>query len=70
MNFPIPDFIPVPSPEVMLVISIVSLAVGICLVGAGVLYLFLNKGKKAAFVWIFICVGVLLIANYGIQLLL
>ena len=43
MNFPIPDFVPVPSAEIMQTISIVS--------------------------WIVIGVGVLLIANHGIQLL-
>ena len=30
MNFPIPDFVPVPSAEIMHTISIVSLIVGIC----------------------------------------
>ena len=73
MNFPIPDFIPIPSAEIMQTISIVSLIVGICLVGAGLLFLFLNqkKGneKKAAALWIVIGVGVLLIVNHGIQLL-
>lgn len=36
MNFPIPDFVPVPSAEIMQTISIVLLFVGICLVGMGV----------------------------------
>lgn len=36
MNFPIPDFVPVPSAEIMQTISIVSLIIGICLVGVGV----------------------------------
>ena len=55
MNFPIPDFVPVPSAEIMQTISIVSLIVGICLVGVGLLFQFLckrnfsvtrKKGKK------------------------
>ena len=73
MNFPIPDFVPVPSAEIMHTISIVSLIVGICLVGAGLLFLFLNKRKgkenKATALWVVIGIGVLLIANHGIQLL-
>lgn len=73
MNFPIPDFLPVPSAEIMQSISIVSLIVGICLVGVGLIILFLNKRKrkekKATALWIVIGVGVLLIVNHGIQLL-
>lgn len=73
MNFPIPDFVPVPSAEIMHTISIVLLIVGICLVGVGLLFLFLNKKKgkenKATALWVVIGVGVLLIANHGIQLL-
>ena len=73
MKFPIPDFVPVPSAEIMQIISIMSLIVGICLVGVGLLFLFLNKKKgkekKAAVLWIVIGVGVLLIVNHGIQLL-
>ena len=73
MNFPIPDFVPVPSAEIMHTISIVSLIVGICLVGVGLLFLFLNKRKgkenKAIALWVVIGIGVLLIANHGIQLL-
>lgn len=73
MNFPIPDFIPVPSAEIMQAISIVSLIAGVCFVGVGLLLLFLNKKKgnekKATSLWIIIGVGVLLIANHGIQLL-
>ena len=73
MNFPIPDFVPVPSAEIMQTISIISLIIGICLVGAGLLFLFLNKKKgnekKATVLWIIIGVGVLLIANCGIRLL-
>lgn len=73
MNFPIPDFVLVPSSEIMQTISIVSLIVGICLVGAGLLFLFLNKKKgkerKSTTLWIITGVGVLLIANHGIQLL-
>lgn len=72
MDFPIPDFIPVPSSETMLTISIVSLIVGICLVGIGILLLFLRKrkGKKLTVSWICIAIGALLIANHGIQLLM
>ncbi|NBH84912.1 hypothetical protein D7X88_16670 [bacterium C-53] len=73
MNFPIPDFVPVPSAEIRHTISIVSLIVGICLVGVGLLFLFLNKRKgkenKATALWVVIGIGVLLIANHGIQLL-
>ena len=73
MNFPIPDFVRVPSAEIMQTISIVSLIVGICLVGVGLIFLFLNKRKgkekKATALWIVIGIGVLLIVNHGIQLL-
>ena len=73
MSFPISGFVPVPSAETMQIISIAALFAGICLVGAGTLLLFLNKKKgeekKAAVLWIFIGVGVLLIVNHGIQLL-
>ena len=73
MNFPIPDFVSVPSAEIMQTISIISLIIGICLVGAGLLFLFLNKKKgkekKATALWVVIGIGVLLIANHGIQLL-
>ena len=73
MNFPISDFVPVPSAEIMQTISIVSLIAGICLVGVGLIFLFLNKRKgkekKATALWIVIGVGVLLIVNHGIQLL-
>ncbi len=72
MNFPIPSFIPVPGAETMRLISIISLIAGICVTVAGVLFLFLNKrkgNKKNTLAWILICVGVLLIANHGIQLI-
>ena len=72
MNFPIPSFIPVPGAETMQIISSVSLIVGICVTVVGVLFLFLNKRKgkkKNTLAWILICVGVLLIANHGIQLI-
>ncbi|EOS27857.1 hypothetical protein C807_04055 [Lachnospiraceae bacterium 28-4] len=73
MNFPIPDFVPVPSAEIIQTISIVSLIVGICLVGVGLIFLFLNKRKgkekKTTALWIVIGIGVLLIVNHGIQLL-
>ncbi len=71
MDFPIPDFIPVPNTETMQMISIVSLIVGICLVVAGAVFLLLNKRKvkKSTLTWIVICVGALLIVNHGIQLI-
>ena len=72
MNFPIPSFIPVPGAETMQLISIVSLIVGICITVAGAAFLFLSKrkgNKKNTLAWILICVGVLLIANHGIQLI-
>ncbi|RKI86937.1 hypothetical protein D7V94_22045 [Parablautia intestinalis] len=78
MNFPIPDFVPVPSAEIMQTIRVVSLIVGICLVGVGLLFQFLfkknffcnkKKEKKATALWVVIGIGVLLIANHGIQLL-
>ena len=69
MNFPIPDFVPVPSAEIMQTISIVSLIVGICLVGVDCFSKKKGKEKKATALWIVIGVGVLLIVNHGIQLL-
>lgn len=72
MDFPIPDFIPVPGAETMQPISIISLIVGICVTVAGVLLLFLHKrngNKKNTLAWIFIGIGVLLIANHGVQLI-
>ena len=71
MDFPIPDFIPVPNAEAMQMISIVSLIVAICLVVAGAVFLLLSKrkGKKSTLAWIVICVGALLIVNHGIQLI-
>lgn len=71
MDFPIPDFIPVPNAEAMQMISIVSLIVGICLVVAGAVFLLLSKRKekKSTLAWIVICVGALLIVNHGIQLI-
>lgn len=71
MNFPIPDFITIPNSEAMLTISIVMLIVGICFVGCGIVSLFLRKrkGKKTTIPWVFIVIGILLMANHGIQLL-
>lgn len=69
MDFPIPNFIPVPNAEAMQMISIVSLIVGICLVVAGAVFLLLNKRKKSTLAWIVICVGALLIVDHGIQLI-
>jgi len=71
MNFPVPDFIPVPSSKAMFTVSIVLLIVGICFVSLGTVFLFLykRKQKKVTIPWICICVGILLMANHGIQLL-
>ena len=72
MNFPIPDFIPVPGAETLRLISIISLITGICFAVSGALLLFLNKRKgkeKNTLAWILICVGVLLTANHGLQLI-
>lgn len=46
MNLPIPDFIPVPSPEIMLTISVVLLTAGICLVVSGTCFLFFGSKKR------------------------
>lgn len=73
MRFPIPSFVPVLNPEVMRVVSFLSLIAGICLVCTMALFLLTigrtTEGKKKQFAWIFIGVGALLIFNYGIQLL-
>ena len=73
MNFPVPDYVTVPRAEIMQTISVVSLVVGICLVGAGLLFLFLNKRKgkenKNTFIWVLTGIGILLIVNHSIQLL-
>lgn len=72
MDLSIPDFVPIPNTETMATISIILLIVGICLVGLGVIFLYLRKrkGKKTTIPWICICAGILLVANHGIQLLL
>lgn len=73
MNFPVPDYVTVPSTEIMQTISVVSLVVGICLVGVGLFFLFLNKRKgkeqKNTFIWVLTGIGILLIVNHSIQLL-
>ncbi|APH15399.1 putative membrane protein [Clostridium sporogenes] len=71
MKYPFPDFVPVPSYEAMLTISIVSLFVGICLVCLGLLLLFLRKrkGKKTTIPWVCVSIGIILIANHSAQLL-
>lgn len=73
MRFPIPGFVPVPSPEVMRIISAVSLTAGVCLAGGAMLFLFLGKGRKiekrGRLAWISIGAGTVLILNHGIQLL-
>lgn len=72
MNLLIPNFVPIPNTQTMAAISTVLLIAGICLVGLGVIFLFLRKreGKKATISWICICAGILLVANHGVQLLL
>ncbi len=71
MNYPFPDFVPVPSHEAMLIISIVSLIIGICLICLGLLFLFLRKRKekKTTIPWVCVGIGIILIANHGAQLL-
>ncbi|MFD2131168.1 LPXTG cell wall anchor domain-containing protein [Pseudogracilibacillus auburnensis] len=71
MNLPIPDFVPVFSPDTILTISIVLLIIGVCLVGVGLLMLFLykRKNKKVIVPWICTGAGLLLAINHGIQLL-
>lgn len=71
MNYPFPDFVPVPSPETMRTISIVSLFVGIAIICAGFVWLYLRKKskKKTVFPWVCIGIGAVLLANHGIQLL-
>ena len=71
MRFPIPDFVPVPGPETMHLISLVSLAVGIGLVGAAALSLLAKGGreKRRRYPYILMGTGVLLILNHGAQLL-
>lgn len=65
--------VPVPSVEIMKTIRVISLVVGICFVDVRLFFLFLNKKKgkekKTTALWIVMGVGVLLIMNYGIQLL-
>lgn len=73
MNFPVPDYVTVPNTEIMQTISVASLVVGICLVGVGLFFLFLNKRKgkeqKNTFIWVLTGIGILLIVNHSIQLL-
>ncbi|MCR1975464.1 hypothetical protein NSA52_15200 [Clostridium sporogenes] len=71
MNHTFPYFVPVPSHEAMLTISIVSLFVGICLVCLGLLLLLLRKrkGKKTTIPWACVSIGIILIANHSVQLL-
>ncbi len=69
--FPIPSFIPVPSAEVMFILSIISIIIGICLLIVGLVLYEKNKKmqKKSRASTVYIIIGVLLIANHGIQLL-
>lgn len=66
----IPGFIPVPGGETMVRISVIALAVGVCLAAAALLYLRRQKGKNTAPGWILLAVGVLLVINHGVQLML
>ncbi len=69
--FPIPSFIPVPSAGVMLILSIISIIIGICLLIVGLVLYKKNKKiqKKSIASTVCIIIGALLIANHGIQLL-
>ncbi len=72
MTVLIPNFIPVPDTEMRKLISITLLIAGICVTVVGVFFLFLNRreGKgQNTLAWVFICVGVLLTANHGLQLI-
>jgi len=71
MNYPFPDFVPVPSYETMHTISVESLIIGICIVCVGLVWLFLRKqnNKKTTLPWVCIGIGIVLFANHGIQLL-
>ena len=71
MNYPFPDFVPVPSHETMHTISVVSLIIGIFIVCVGFVWLFLRKqnNKKTTLPWVCIGIGTLLFANHGIQIL-
>lgn len=66
--FQIPSFVPVPSREVMLKLSIISVIVGICLIIAGLILNNRNK-KKGIAASICITIGIVIIVNHGIQLL-
>lgn len=73
MRLPIPGFVPVPGPETMHMISILSLIAGICLVGGAALFLFLKRGEmeetRKKRPWIVMGIGALLILNHAVQLL-
>ncbi|WP_338753356.1 hypothetical protein [Bacillus sp. FJAT-52991] len=68
VNFQVPSFIPIPSSETMMTISIIIVVIGLFLVILGVI---LQKGKQKTnrAAWVCIGIGVLLIINHGIQLL-
>ena len=68
----IPTWIPIPCPETMQCISIVSLIVGILFVIVGLILLHLDrkKGNKVnKMIWILIGIGAVLVICHGIQLL-
>lgn len=73
MRFPIPSFVPVPGPEVLRVISIVSFLAGLSLMAAGLLLLFrgLGRGKNGqrALTWTLLGAGALLSINHGLLLI-
>lgn len=66
-----PDFVPMPSPEIMQFISIVLFIVGIGLlvIGSFLLYFKKKKERKTAVAWVIIAIGIALIVNHGMQLL-
>ncbi len=68
VNFQPPSFVAIPSSEIMITISIVTMVIGLFLV---ILGLILQKRKKKTnrAAWICMGIGVLLIINHGIQLL-
>lgn len=71
MNYPFPDFVPVPSSETFHTISAVSLVIGILIVCISLILLFVFKRKKKKLIvpWICLAVGTVIIINHGAQLL-
>lgn len=67
----LPDFIPVPSAEIMHITSIALIIIGVCLICVGIIIKFsaYKKENKNKISWGCIIVGAILIANHLIQLL-